>query len=464
MRRVNLSFNLFLLLNLSVFILTAFYAGPALAIKETYGEALCVDGCGGGVSTGFTGVNNFYTGVEGQAHLSVTADFDNDGDEDIVVSHISVMGNEESILMLNDGTGAFNEGTPFSIFHSSPESLVSLIAEDVNGDGLEDLVTGTTGDHPISEARISVLINEGGQFTSPRSGFEILYRTPVFDSTYYPIDITPISINDDNAIDLIVTLSQFTGSYSETMNDWVLILENDGTGMFTEFAKVSVGVEPRALTVADFNNDGDDDFAIITNDKPRLLHMPPFPGEPGTIATVFIRTEDSFLPVDRIEELYAVSKMTTIKAEDINADGKVDLILGNGDYTDFPGVDNHLLLALNHGSGNFAEAEGIRLDLEGTSERAAYDLEIKDINRDGKLDIIALTQDTEYNSSVYILNGLGEADFATPRRYPFQPDSDLAPLELLVGDYNGDAKLDIGAVLGDTVLSGDNLVSLRYQR
>src|SRR5439155_1749137 len=164
-----------------------------------------------------------------------------------------------------------------------------------------------------------------------------------------------------------------------------------------------------SLVIADFNADGIPDAAMLGTISS------------GQVLSIFLGKPDgSFGP--RVDYSVQASGFTV---GDFNGDGKVDVVVvsstgtsiffGNGDGTLQPPVS----LNQNLGSGYSAAASG-------------------DFNGDGKLDLLLLTPDFGSGATIAILLGNGDGTFQAPVTYSVQ----IAPY-LVLGDFNGDGKLDL---------------------
>lgn len=160
------------------------------------------------------------------------ADFDGDGDPDIVfVSEDIIHGQREHEYYLNDGSGTFTVA-PYRL----PSSEANAVgAADLNNDGYPDLLIGNNGQNTL-------LINDGtGSFTDETST-----RLPVIEDITQDVKIA--DLDGDGDLDIM------TGN-----EDRNRLLINDGTGIFTDESMdrlpQDVNIETRKVTIMDVNGD-----------------------------------------------------------------------------------------------------------------------------------------------------------------------------------------------------------------
>ncbi|MBZ5715829.1 VCBS repeat-containing protein [Nannocystis pusilla] len=163
----------------------------------------------------------------------VVADFDGDGDPDIV----SADGlNEQLHVLANDGDGTFTDTT----YPTLPRPT-SVLAADFDGDGEIDLAT------LHEEGEVLIQLNLGGGTYGPGA----VENSQSEDHPLRPF-VTG-DIDGDGDLDLLVT------AY---MSDLVIALPNDGDGNFAAPKATPVGDRPTSLALADFDQDGNLDLAV----------------------------------------------------------------------------------------------------------------------------------------------------------------------------------------------------------
>ena len=136
---------------------------------------------------------------------------------------------------------------------------------------------------------------------------------------------------------------------------------------------------------------------------------------------------------------------SALAAADVNADGLLDLLVGNE-------TEGTLLVLLGDGAGGFRPASGS----PSTAGPNPLDIAVGDFNRDGRLDVAIANHDT---SGVTVLLGGASAAFTPAIGSPFFTGSRPHVHSVAAADLTGDGNLDLVAESADTdsvqVLVGD---------
>jgi hypothetical protein len=236
---------------------------------------------------------------------------------------------------------------------------------------------------------------DGGNFT--------LIDSPAVGDV--PQSIAAADVNGDGRVDLISA----NGSTS-----LLTVLTNNGNGAFTFAGAPGTGLFALSVTTTDVNSDGRPDFISAGNNS---LSVFTNNGSGVFILAATLGTSNPF----------------NVKAADVNADGKVDLVCVNA-------TADMLSVLTNNGAGNFILAS---TPATGSQPRG---LAIADVNGDGKLDLINGRLNA---STLSVLTNHGNGNFTLAS----SPGVAGVTLSVTAADVNGDGKVDlIGACL-DTGLS-----------
>jgi len=244
------------------------------------------------------------------------------------------------------------------------------------------------------------------------------------------------------------------------------VLINDGGGRFTEGILDGPIGDHEDVAIADFDLDGDQDLVFV--------------GEDDQVYGYHLSNGDGTF-IEHTDRLPARATSNTVVAADLDADGKVDLVVANagpdfiwmgdgtGHFTDqsnrLPGLDDvsqdiavgdvnadtypdlvfgneeRNRLYLNDGKGNFSDAP---LPLRATPEETR-DVDLVDLDSDGDLDMYfanvrIFNRDRDQQDRLLLNDGKGNFTDVTADTLP--PDDELTTSVAFV-DFTGDGRLDL---------------------
>lgn len=337
------------------------------------------------------------------------ADFDRDGDVDIVVAETGDLYEGTAVsLWKNNGDGTF--GLP-TLFNTGDDGPSGITVGDFDRDGWMDAVVAH--DEYINlDNTIALLKNDkSGGFLSP-------VVVVVASGT---TDLDSGDLDFDGDPDIVVALKT---------NAWAVVRNDNGT-------LVPVGTVPgvpgaffyQQAVVALGDVDGDADLDVLFSTEST--------GGNGTGAFglwrnlgngTFGSAEQYSLqtPLDPV-----VDGATDLDVADVTGDGKPDILAANGAWYVFA----------NNGSGGFLPARMFRAG-DMRDGWPAIDVEAVDIDRDGDRDVVVAANGS-MDACVYLNPGHGE--FVQPTPLPMA-DPALAPafpLKLWVDDVDQDGDLDL---------------------
>lgn len=334
-----------------------------------------------------------------------TGDFNGDADPDLVV----LSDNDDNdptdnlvSVLLSRGDGTFGEhvDTPVDTPDATANNTTTMIAGDFNTDSKLDIaVLGSLSNGHV----LQVLRNTGDGSFVPG---------PIQDG---PGSIRPNSFitedfNSDGALDLAFGTRERVGDLRPTS---VVLLLNNGTGLFPEARKISVPDVPWSLASADLNGDANTDIIAFTAQNGDILAL--FNDGRGTF------TEPEVLIGGAPCQ---VPDLCVVRVDDFDGDGSPDIVAAT--------QHNTVELFLNLGQGQFSA--GGRLVVPAFE--AAF-VEVGDLNRDGIPDLaIVETSIGPFNQTVAVYLNTGAATFE-------RIEAVIEGNSVVLSDVDGDGTLDI---------------------
>ncbi len=329
------------------------------------------------------------------------ADFNHDGKLDLVTAASSGVS-----VWLGNGDGMFQAAISTAASQHVEQGVLLVIA-DFNQDGHLDIATATQG--TVSDEAVpnlTVFLGNGDGTFQPNI---------ISSLQYFPLAVG--DLNGDGKPDLIAT----TGSMTATA------LLNSGNATFTVGPSVDVWPQDVSgpITLADLN--GDQKLDLVTG-----LTASFGSADLGVVSVLYGNGDGSFA---QFPSYGATTSQTSsvVVAADFNNDGKPDLataFVGPAGYS-------NIRLLLNDGAGFSPPIDTAIGIFQGpVSSIAAGDF-------NGKMDaVIAIGYPS---TGIFVLLGNGNGTFQTAVEYGQQVTGPL-----VVGDFNGDGKLDI---LGVTAIN-----------
>jgi len=361
--------------------------------------------------------------------LVAVGDFKGDGIADLAI--VNQCGNGPPPCDSNTGTVSVLLGDGMGHFSAAPgmPPTVGVVpygiaVGDFNGDGSLDLaVVNECGNDPMceSDGTVSVLLGDGmGNFSAA------LGMPPTTGAA--PSGIAVADFNSDGVADLAVT---------NEGDNTVSVFLGDGMGNFSAARGMppTVGAEPFAVAVADFNGDGIADL-VVTNY-----------GD-GTVSVLLGNGDGTFSAAPGMPPAVGVQPYGVAVA-DFNGDGFADLAVANGG-------SNTVSVLLGNGNGTFQAQRTYTVGAQ------PIEIAVADFNGDGKTD---LGVTNENDSTVIVLLGDGTGNFSPAPGPPYTVGVD--PFGIAAADFNGDGVPDLASanqsanntsiLLGGTVTSAQIL-------
>lgn len=276
---------------------------------------------------GFTETEADLPGVNYGPSTSI-ADVNGDENPDILITGFTE--DLTAALYLGDGQGGFTEaeaglkGVRFS----------STSIADVNGDGDPDLLI--TGEEFIKRKKnptATLYLGDGqGGFSTANAGL-----TGVAGGSTSIADV-----DGDGNLDLLVTGDSGSG---DTLNPSATLYLGDGNGGFTRANAGLPGVKDGSTSIADVNEDGNQDLLVTGNAGG---------GEILPAATLYLGQGEGALSEANAGLTGVESGSTSIA--DVNGDGNPDLLITGNASESITEQKPTATLYLGNGQGNFTKA------------------------------------------------------------------------------------------------------------
>lgn len=343
---------------------------------------------------------------DGIAYLN--ADYDNDGDDDIIYD------TENSVkLMKNDGYGNFEEA--IIKWDSLNCDFINFLTADLNNDTLPDFLLEDQISQDITFA-IFPLINTGASLLNQNTA---IYNFSWFYDTQF------MNANNDLAVDIISGLNM-------GINFIYFLDPPDNYSSKTGINQIDASEcdAPYLVRSGDINNDNYDDFIGIRSFAEDYESC-------KSICSYVNNADSTFSEIQILSDnrgLQSAGGVINAFLQDIDYDEDLDFCaITTYKEDEFSSTHYYISFYVNEG-GHFTDLQ----DIYSTTAVNSYinSLNIADIDLDGDFDILFL--DT-YEGEILLLENLGSLNFAEPQIL-FQSDS-IVKFNML--NANGDNFKDI---------------------
>src|SRR5207253_3195115 len=186
----------------------------------------------------------------------------------------------------------------------------------------------------------------------------------------------------------------------------VTVLRGKGAGTFAPVQTLTVGINPAAVAVGDFNGDGIQDLAVANYGCGGGYYdclapgLAPGPTTPSTTVTVLFGKSDGTFEQTKALTVNVVLGPNSIADGDFNGDGIADLAVASYYPT------NTVTVLLGQGDGTFQPAPSGPNPVGG----GPWSIAVGDFNGDGKLDLAVATYITDLGT-ISVLLGKGDGTF-----------------------------------------------------
>jgi hypothetical protein len=393
----------------------------------------------------------YLTGFSYPYSLAV-ADVNGDGNLDVLVVDGDGGAAGYVGVLLGNGDGTFGSA---ALYYAGGNQTASIAVADVNGDGKLDLVvTNTNGSNTIG-----VLLGNGDGTFQPAVTYSSGGGTPW--------SVAVADVNGDGKPDVLVANECAANSCSEGS---VGVLLGNGDGTFRPAVMYSSGgpnfFNPVSIAVADLNGDGKLDL-VVTNACGTSSDC----SENGSVGVLLGNGDGTFNPAVTFGSGGQGTDSVTVA--DLNGDGKPDLVVANlcssGGGTCSYSEPGDVGVLMGNGDGTFQPV--LVYSSGGFGVESAT---VKDVNGDGKPDIIAANLCSSSGSScpysemgnIGVLLGNGDGTFEPVLAYG---SGGIGADFIVAADLNRDGKADlivvdlggeVGVLLNNTVFTQSTTTTL----
>ena len=363
----------------------------------------------------------------------IAVDINHDGKPDLAILNTASLSHNPSLgfaVLLGNGDGTFQP----SVKIASGGLTSAVVAADFNGDGHLDLAISndpcfTEGpnfaDASCGSGSVTVLLGNGqGAFGTTAQNVGTVGTNPT--------SLLHVDLNGDQKLDLVVL---------NHADDTISVLLGNGDGTFAPQVTYATAHLPVALQAADFKGDGKIGVAVVN----QICVITSSSCATGSVSVLLGNGDGTLQPH---EDFPVGVTPAGLAIADFNGDGKPDLAVTNANL----GLGNTVSILTGKGDGTFNP----RVDYTVVNEPGP--IVAADFNNDGKIDLAIACEDTANTEacpsplSLSILLGNGDATFQRHDAQFATSNFPHGPSSLVSADLNADSNLDLLA--GDLTGSG----------
>lgn len=381
-----------------------FFYGKLLSILLFALSVFCLTADASAQTLTFSG-RQIQTGGQYQ----VTADFNGDGRADIATAGLDVE------ILLGNGDGTFKPNLKYPV----GTSLTGITKGDFNGDARLDLAVTIA-----SPKEIGILLGNGD------GTFGQIARFPT-NADGLPTSSVAADFNRDGKLDLM-TSDPYNCASSCAIFRTVTVLPGNGDGTFQPPRQIEVGTPPSKLELGDFNRDGIVDVTAAAAF--------------GKVLVLLGNGDGTFRQMPDVLIIQNVDN-TDVVVADFNGDTIQDLVAAADAESKF-GV------SLGNGDGTFRPPTIITDPMQ----QRGWTLTPGDFNRDGRQDVgighgYCCVGGAGVPGAFGVMLGNGNGTFQTISRHivPNNGRIQLATIDPVVADFNGDGKPDVAAMFYNNI-------------
>ena len=319
-------------------------------------------------------------------------DYNGDLRKDIAVMND---GTQSVDMMLGDGKGTFTPQTDVGFRFAMAPFLVS--AGDFNNDRRSEIVVAYEDHDNVDVLRAY----DTGSFRRPMP----------YSTRTGPQSVAVGDFNNDSRLDIVV---------ANSADKSVSVLLGNGSGSFANQIPYGTGSSPQSVAVGDFNRDSRLDIVVSTFLSNAVGILLGYANE-GFMYQTMLTTGN-------------VSRPRSFAMADFNNDSRMDVVVANS-------AAENIGIFIGFGNVSFANQVTYSTGLHSSPCSVA----VADFNNDTSLDILVANYDGS-NQGIFLAYGNGTfANFLI-----VATDYGSHPFSVVVGDFNGDRKMDFAVANNGT--------------
>lgn len=315
------------------------------------------------------------------------ADLDEDDNLDLVVAIGGIQEPQTLAILLGDGNGAFSPA--IDVPAGVRPRTVSVT--DLDADGHQDVVAGL-------EKGLAIFHGDG-------LGGLVLVQTTEFEG--YLASTTVGDLDEDDRPDVLLTI----GPEFHDNRGQLILFPGNSIGLVDSRPSVEVGMGPRGVRAADFNQDGNEDFVVLNSFQDTY--------------SVFLGNGNGSFQAPRTAA-WPGGLAENLGLGDFDEDGELDLATVDVSL-------GQVIILYGDGAGDFSNPRFV-----GVDERP-HQILITDLNHDDHLDLVTGHQ---FSNRATIRLGDGNGGFSTPNYVSVQ----IAAWNVGAGDFDEDGNQDLAVV------------------
>ncbi len=344
------------------------------------------------------------------AHGLVIGNLDNDGKPDVVVSNNSI----NSLRFYRNTTTGAAPAFVADATLASGTAPTSMSLGDIDNDGRLDLAVACNNGGNAIVSVYRNLSSVGAISFQAKQDFTGVNGQNLRDAKIQDVD-------GDGKPDLIITNQWNSGTKVSVLKN-THVSGNFSAGTFAPKVDFTVVDRPAKLAMADFDGDGKVDLAVSNNTNSSRL-------------SIFRNTSASgFIDANSFAAAYNISLTGSwahdVHAADFDGDGKTDIVIGENNAGSMKFFRNTSTIGnLSFATSTIATGWG------------GFNIQIGDLNSDGKVDVIASMASGDGTDWRYYENTstTGTISFAAPQSYSLS----AGIYEMAAQDMNADGKPDV---------------------